>query len=59
MSDFLLTGAPLERIADAVVRANGDARVAQTTAFGSAAENVIKALGTIYKDIEVRLCACM
>jgi hypothetical protein len=43
---------------DVVVRANGEARVAQTTAFGIATENVIKALGTIYKEIEVRLCAC-
>lgn len=44
---------------DAVTRASGEARVAQTAAFGTATENVIKALGTIYKDIEVRLCACM
>ncbi len=44
---------------EAVNRASGEARVAQTVAFGTATENVIKALGTIYKDIEVRLCAFM
>jgi hypothetical protein len=42
---------------DAVTRASGEARVAQTVAFGTATENVLKALGSIYKDIEVRLCA--
>ena len=39
---------------DAVTRASSEARVAQTAAFGTATENVIKALGNIYKDIEVR-----
>ena len=58
-SNFLLTGAPLREMVDVVVRASGEARVAQTVAFGTATENVIKALGTIYKDIEVRVRACM
>jgi hypothetical protein len=57
VSDLFLTGAPLERMVDAVTRASSEARVAQTAAFGTAAENVIKAIGSIYKDIEVRLCA--
>ena len=43
---------------DAVTRASGEARVAQTAAFGTATENVIKALGTIYKDIETGKRKC-
>jgi hypothetical protein len=50
----LLTGEPLKEMVNVVVRASGEARVAQTAAFGVATENVLKALGNIYKDIEVR-----
>ena len=56
--NVLLTGAPLKDMVDIFTRASGDARVAQTAAFGVATESVIKALGTLYQDIEVRvLCA--
>ncbi len=57
----LLTGTPLKEMVEVFTRANGDARVAQTAAFGVATEAVINALGTLYKDIEVRVlrvCAC-
>jgi len=52
--NFLLTGEPLKEMVNVVMRASGEARVAQTAAFGVATENVLKALGNIYKDIEVR-----
>ena len=58
-SNFLFTGEPLKEMVNTVVRASGEARVAQTVAFGAATESVLKAIGNIYKDFEVRARACV
>jgi PP-loop superfamily ATP-utilizing enzyme len=54
----LHAGEPLKDMVLQYAKVNGDAATATTAAIGAAAENVVKAVGNILKEIEMNKRRC-
>jgi hypothetical protein len=55
----LKTGEPLKAMVLEYAKVNGDAATATTTAIGTAAKNVVKAVGNILKEMEMNKRKCI